>query len=137
MQQPIIVKKVDEVADVVKPPPEKKDVSAGGGGGKTTKTFPRGILKTAKRKFHLKPVADPAKPPHIKRSMKRQTVRITNDKIVKKQRHTLKQKIRKMSDAKVKHLVQKNGLLKNPNTPVSVMREMLEGGSIAGFVSLH
>jgi hypothetical protein len=134
MQQSIVVKKVDEVADIVKPPPEKKDVS---GGAKITRTFPKGILKTAKRKFHLKPVTDPAKPPPMKKYMKKQTVRIVNDKIIKKQRHALKQKIRKMSDSKVKHLVQKNGLLKNPNTPVSVMREMLEGGAIAGFVSLN
>ncbi len=135
MQQ-ITVKKIDDVAEVVKPPPEKVDISGGKTIKRSVKTFPRGILKTAKRKFHLKPVADPAKPPPMKKFMKKQTVRIVNDKIIKKQRHTLKQKIRRMSDSKVKHLVQKNGLLKNSNTPVSVMREMLEGGAIAGFVSL-
>jgi hypothetical protein len=41
-----------------------------------------------------------------------------------------------MSDQKVKELVTKYGLLKNKDTPASVMREMLEGGAIAGFVSL-
>jgi hypothetical protein len=137
MQQ-ITVKKVDDVGEIVKPPPEKVDISGRGKTSKRTlKTFPRGILKTAKRKFHLKPVADPAKPPSMKKFMKKHTVRILNDKVVKKHRQTLKQKIRKMSDSKVKHLVEKNGLLKNPNTPVSVMREMLEGGAIAGFVSLN
>jgi hypothetical protein len=40
-----------------------------------------------------------------------------------------------MSDEKVKSIVLKSGILKNANTPVSVMREMLEGGMIAGFIS--
>jgi hypothetical protein len=59
------------------------------------------------------------------------------DKGVRRHRKTLRKTISKMSDEKVKHLVTKYGLLKNKDTPVSVMREMLEGGAIAGFVSLN
>jgi hypothetical protein len=58
------------------------------------------------------------------------------DKGIRRHRKTLRHQISKLSDQKVKDLVSKHNLLKNPNTPVSIMREMLEGGAIAGFVSL-
>lgn len=101
-------------------------------GGKTMKTFPRGILKTQKQK-RIKAVSDPAKPSALKRN---HTIRILTDKGVKRHRKTIRRMIAGMSNEKVKELVTKNGLLKNPNTPPSIMREMLEGGAIAGFVSL-
>lgn len=106
-------------------------------GGKTMKTFPRGVLKTAKHKFHLKAVSDPAKNSPIKKTMKTHTIHIITEKGAKKHRKTLRKRISKMSDQKVKELVTKNGLLKNPNTPPAIMREILEGGAIAGFVSLN
>lgn len=42
-----------------------------------------------------------------------------------------------MSNDRIKLLVDKHGLLKNKNTPVSLMRDMVEGGAIAGFISLE
>lgn len=103
---------------------------------KSLKTYPRGILKTAKHKpITLKPVTDPAKSPPIKKSMKKHTIRILTDKGIRNHRKTIKNKVSKMSDEKVKSLVMKAGILKNQNTPVTVMREMLEGGMIAGFIS--
>lgn len=99
---------------------------------KTLKTFPRGILKT---KLILKPTADPAKPPPIKKSMKKHTIRLLTDKGARHHRKTIKRRVRNMSDEKVKSVVLKSGILKNINTPISIMREMLEGGMIAGFIS--
>lgn len=109
-------------------------------GGKTMKTYPRGVLKTAKthhKKVAIKGVVDPARGPPLKRSMNRHTIRLITDKGLRMHKKTLKKKISKMSNEKVRELVTKNGLLKNPNTPPSIMREMLEGGAMAGFVSLN
>lgn len=129
---PVKITKVDDEAPSMSG--VQTDVTAGK--RKSLKTFPRGILKTAKQHpMHLKPVSDPAKSPPIKKSMKKHTIRILTDKGIRHHRKTIKQKISKMSDEKVKGLVTKAGILKNPNTPVSVMREMLEGGMIAGFIS--
>ena len=139
MNGKITVTKIDTVAE--KPPikeapkPELKSILKKG--GKTMKTFPRGVLKTAKNKIDLKAVSDPAKPPPLKKIMRKHTIRLMTDKGVRRHRKTLKKQISKMSDQKVKELVSKHGLLKNENTPVSIMREMLEGGAIAGFVSLN
>jgi len=139
MSGKITVTKVDEVAGkpLMKetPKPEFKPILKKG--GKSMKTFPRGVLKTAKHKLHLKPVSDPAKPPPLKKTMKHHTIQLMTDKGVRRHRKTLRKNISKMSDEKVKQLVTKYGLLKNKDTPVSVMREMLEGGAIAGFVSLN
>lgn len=98
----------------------------------THKTMPRGILKTLK----VRPVADPAKSPPVKKSMKKHTIRLLTDKGSKRHRKTLRKKIRKMSDEKVKQLALKSGLLKNSGTPVSVLRQMIEGGAVAGFLSV-
>lgn len=131
----ITVTKVDQLAEkpkVEEKKPEVKPILKKG--GKTMKTFPRSILKTAKNK--IKPVSDPAKPPPLKKTMKKHVIQLITDKGVKRHRKTLRHQISKMSNEKVKELVTKHGLLKNPNTPPSIMREMLEGGAIAGFVSL-
>lgn len=104
---------------------------------KPTKTFPRGILKTAKARLRLRPSADPAKPPPLKKNMKRHTIHITTDKGARRHRSTIKHRVAKMSDAAVKSAVVKSGILKNPSTPVAVMREMLEGGMLAGFISAN
>ena len=102
---------------------------------KATKTFPRGILKTAKTRLRLRPSADPAKPPPLKKNMKRHTIRITTDRGARRHRSTIRHRVAKMSDAAVRTAVVKSGILKNPSTPVAVMREMLEGGMLAGFIS--
>ena len=130
VSKPITIVKVGEA-----PPPEKKEVPPVAGKRKSLKTFPRGILKTSRSKFHLKPTSDPAKPPPLKKTMKKHTIRLLTDKGARQHRKTIKQRVSKMSDEKVKKLVAGAGLLKNPTTPVSVMREMLEGGMVAGFLS--
>lgn len=159
MTSPVTIKKLDVTADVLPGPPAKTDItklpefggkkktlkrSFGGGGtgvpkplggGGGTRTFPRGILKTARRHV-IKPVSDPAKPPPIKKYMKKHTIRLMTDRGLQNQRKTIRKQIGKMSDTKVKQLVSETGLLKNGGTPVPVMREMLEGGVIAGFISL-
>jgi hypothetical protein len=94
---------------------------------KTQRTYPRGILKA---------VADPAKAPPLKKSSSRRTIRLMTEKGIKHRRKTIKRTIRKMSDGKVRDLVQKAGLLKSSEAPVSLMRQMLEGGVMAGLVSL-
>ncbi len=124
-------------ADAAKPVSKPVLPSKPTGGKKTMKTFPKGILKTAKNKFHLKAVSDPAKAPSLKKMMKKHTIRLITDKGVRRHRKTLRKQIAKLSDQKVKELVEKHGLLKNSHTPPAVMREMLEGGAIAGFISLN
>jgi hypothetical protein len=69
--------------------------------------------------------------------MKKHVIQLITDKGVRRHRKTLRKQISKLSNEKVKELVVKHGLLKNSNTPPSIMREMLEGGAIAGFVSLN
>jgi hypothetical protein len=129
----ITVTKVGQTAEIPKSVKTPLPITAKKG-GRTLKTYPRGILKTAKHK--ITPVSDPAKPPPLKKHMKKHTIRLLTDKGVRRHRKTIKRMIAGMSNDKVKQLVSKNGLLKNPNTPPAIMREMLEGGAIAGFVSL-
>ena len=133
---PVKITKVDDEAPSMSGIPSTEPPVSTAGKRKSLKTYPRGILKTAKnRPLVLKPVADPAKSPPIKKSMKKHTIRILTDKGIRHHRKTIKQKVSKMSDEKVKSLVMKAGILKNANTPVPMMREMLEGGMIAGFIS--
>jgi len=120
------------------PPPAPKPVVVHQKkGGKTLKTYPKGILKTAKNKFHLKPSSNPSKPPPLRKAMQKHTIRILTEKGAKHHRKTLRKQIAKMSNEKVKQLVIGSGLSKNPETPPAIMREILEGGAIAGFVSIN
>ena len=96
---------------------------------KTMRTFPRGILK-------VKGVKDPAKPPPTKKTAKRGKIQIVTDIGTKKHRKTIRKKLAKMSNEKVKSLAQKHGLLKGSGTPPALVRDMVEGGAIAGFISL-
>jgi len=41
-----------------------------------------------------------------------------------------------MSDKQVDEMVLKHKLLKNPNTPLKLKREMLKGAMLAGFISV-
>jgi len=106
------------------PPVSKKAV--------THKVMPRGILKTAK----VRPTSDPSKSPPIKKSMRKHTIRLLTDKGSKRHRKTLRRKISKLSDEKIKDIAKRSGLLKNANTPISVLRQMVEGGAVAGFLSV-
>ena len=121
----VIITKVDE-------PVVTKQAPAIGAGRrrKTQKTFPRGILK-------IKPVADPAKSPPLKKTARRHTIQLLTEKGSKMHRKTIKKMVAGFSNDQVKTLVEKYGLLKNKNTPPALMRDMLEGGAIAGFISLN
>ena len=99
---------------------------------KTVKTYPRGILKTSKVK--IKPVADPAKHPPIKKGLRKHTVRLLSDSGVSQRRKTIKQKLDRMSDQKIKEVAMKAGLSKG-NAPPALLRQIVEGGMISGFVS--
>ena len=113
----VVITKVDDSA----PLPVKKGTAR-----KTQRTYPKGILK----------VRDPAKAPPKRNTTKKQTIQIVTEKGSKKYRKTLKRKISKMSDAKIRAIVEKNGLLKSKNTPPALMRDMVEGGVLSGFISL-
>lgn len=105
----------------------------GGKKKKSLKTFPRGILKRTS-KVRIKAVSDPAKHPPLKKYMKKHTIRLLTDSGVSHRRKTIKHKINKMSDSKVKDMVVKAGLSKG-NGPPGLLREILEGGMMSGFVS--
>jgi hypothetical protein len=124
MDKKIVITKVD---DAPKEIPKE-------GGRKTVKTFPRGILKRTS-KLHLKGVTDPAKSPPLKKGMKKHTLRLLTEKGMKKHRKTMKNRIAKMSDAKVKQAVQTAGLVTNPNTPTHISRQILDNAISAGFIS--
>jgi hypothetical protein len=96
-----------------------------GSARKTQKTFPKGIMK----------VRDPAKAPKRKTTQK-QTIQLVTEKGSKKYRKTLKKRLSKLSDERIKQIVERKGLLKNKNTPVALQREMVEGGVLSGFISL-
>ena len=96
---------------------------------KTMRTFPRGVLK-------VKGVKDPSKSPPLKKSVRNHTIKLMTDVGTRKYRKTVRKRLSKMSPEKVKMLADKHGLLKNKNTPPALMRDMVEGGVIAGFISL-
>ncbi len=100
---------------------------------KTVKTFPRGILKTSKLK--LKGVSNPTKAPP-KKGVLKHTLKLLTDKGLRKHRKTLKKKISKLSDTKVKEVMSASGLSVNETTPPAVAREILDNAVSAGFVSL-
>ena len=94
---------------------------------KTLKTFPKGILK------RIRPVKDSAKNPPLKKTMKRNTIRLMSDKTIKSNKKTIKQKLSKMPEPEIKAIAKKNGL--SEKTPVPLLKEIIEGGMIAGFIS--
>ena len=96
---------------------------------KTMRTYPRGVLK-------VKGVKDPSKSPPLKKSVRSHTIKLMTDVGTRKYRKTIRNRLSKMSAEKVKSLADKHGLLKNKNTPPALMRDMVEGGVIAGFISL-
>jgi hypothetical protein len=125
----VITKMGEEKKSPIKPVEDPK-LEGGKKKRKSLKTFPRGILKTVK----IKAVSDPAKHPPLKKFMKKHTIRLLTDSGVSNRRKTIKHKIDKMSDQKVKDLVVKSGLSKG-NGPPTLLRQILEGGMLSGFIS--
>jgi len=114
-----------DVKNMVIPKVDDNKLAQTAGRRKTTRTFPRGIMK-------IRGVGDPAKHPPFKKSRKH-TIRLMTDSGSSRHRKTIKQKIAKMSDEKVKQVVINSGLSKG-TAPPRLLREILEGGMIAGFV---
>jgi hypothetical protein len=114
---------ITKIGGVEAPQPSKK----------TQRVIPKSILKTSK----VKPTSDPSRAPPVNKVMRKHTIRLLTDKGYKRHRKTLRRKISKLSDEKIKEIAKKGGLLKSPNTPITVLREMVEGGAIAGFLSLQ
>jgi len=123
------VTKMGEDKIPIKPVEEPK-LEGGKKHKKTLKTFPRGILKTAK----IKGVADPAKHPNVKKIMKKHTIRLLTESGSSHRRKTIKRKLDKMSDQKIKDLVVRAGLSKGNGPPV-LLRQIAEGGMLSGFIS--
>ena len=124
----IKIVKLDQVAEPVVAPIKKAGKRV-----KTMKTFPRGVMKRATAK--IIPVADPAKPPPSKKTMRKHTIRLFTPLGEKRRQKTIKQRVTKMSDKQVTSLITKHNLLKNPTTPSRIKREMLAGAMLAGFIS--
>ena len=124
----IKIVKLDQVAEPVAAPIKKASKRV-----KTMKTFPRGVMKRATAK--IIPVADPAKPPPSKKTMRKHTIRLFTPLGEKRRQKTIKQRVTKMSDKQVTSLITKHNLLQNPTTPSRIKREMLAGAMLAGFIS--
>lgn len=136
MEEKVVITKMGSEPSPAKfpiKPVEDPKLDGGKKKKKTLKTFPRGILKTAK--VNIRPVADPAKRPPLRRSMTKRTIRLLTDKNVNDRRKTIKQKVESLKDGKVRELVIKHKLSKG-NGPTSLLRQILEGGMLSGFVSL-
>ena len=135
MEEKVIITKMGSEVPISKIPikaVEDPKLNGGKKRSKSLKTFPRGILKTSKVKIH--PVRDPAKPPPLKKTMTKRTIRLLTDKNVNDRRKTIKQKVDGMKDHKIRELVVKAGLSKGKG-PVSLLRQIVEGGMLSGFIS--
>lgn len=126
MSEKMIITKVGSESVQSTPTPAPKKTAAA---RKTMRTFPRGILK-------VKGVKDPAKAPPLRKTAKRGKIQLMTDIGAKKYRKTIRKKLANMSNEKVKSIAQKHGLLKGSGTPPALVRDIVEGGAIAGFVSL-
>ena len=120
----IKIVKLDQVAEPKVQTPKR---------AKSMKTFPRGVIKRTTAKTI--PVTDPAKPPPLKKGMRRHTIRLFTPLGEKRRQKTIKHRVSKMSDKQVTALITKHDLLKNPTTPSRIKREMLAGAMLAGFIS--
>jgi len=125
----IKIVKLDQVSE----PPKVVEKQKAGKHAKTMKTFPRGVIKRSTAK--IIPVADPAKSPPLKKSMRKHTIRIFTPLGEKRRQKTIKKRVSRMSDKQVTSLITKHNLLKNESTPSRIKREMLAGAMLAGFIS--
>ena len=136
MEEKVIITKMGSTPSSLNTPIkplEDPKLNGGKKRSKSLKTFPRGILKTAKVKIH--PVRDPAKHPPLKKSMTKRTIRLLTDKNVNDRRKTIKQKVDGMKDGKIRELVIKYKLSKGTG-PASLLRQIVEGGMLSGFISV-
>lgn len=93
------------------------------------KPFLKSILKKTS-KLKLKGVRDPAKTSH------RHTIKLLTSRGHRRRDKTLKKKIGGLTDKKVSELTKDTGLIKNPEMPTDLKRQILGAAVSAGFVSL-
>ena len=92
---------------------------------KSMRTYPRGVMKgTRSKKDPIVGVRDPAKPPPYRKG----TLKILTEKGAALRRKTIKQKVKSMTDGKVRDQLRKSGLSVDSKTPPHIVREILEGG---------
>lgn len=92
---------------------------------KTMRTFPKGILK-------IKGVQNPTRSPPLKRGTRKQTISLTTQKGDRNRKHTIRKRISKMSDQRVKDVLIKHGM--SGGLPAQFNRETLIGGIEAGLI---
>jgi hypothetical protein len=97
--------------------------------GGRVKPMPKSILKKTS-KLKLKGLRDPAK------ASRRHSVKLLTSKGHRRHDKTMKKKIGKLSDRKVQELTMGSGLVKNPEMPQHLQRQILDHAVSAGFVSL-
>ena len=98
---------------------------------KSMKTFPRGVMKgTRSKRDPIVGVRDPAKPPPYRKG----TLKILTEKGAALRRKTIKQKVKSMTDVKIRDQLRKSGLSVDSKTPPHIVREILEGGMEAGMI---
>lgn len=128
MADNVRIVKVGGSAPPPKSPPAKQHHK------KSTKTYPKGILKkggkTAKAKVHIEGVRDPAKPPPLRKS----TLRILTEKGAAKRRDDIRKTVRQMPDHKLRSILKASGLPVSEKTPRPLVDEIAIGGMEAGMI---
>lgn len=92
---------------------------------KTMRTFPNGILK-------IRGVQNPTKSPPFKKGTRKQTISLTTQKGDRTRKQTIRKRISKLSDQKVKDVLIKHGM--SGGLPAQFNRETLIGGIEAGLI---
>jgi hypothetical protein len=132
MSKKITIQKIGDTAPPVPISiPAPAPMSASGRKRRTMRTFPKGILKGT-----IKGVKDPAKPPPLKKSGVRGTLRIMTEKGIEQKRRHIKKTVKNMPDRKVKDELKKAGMPVSEKTPPHIAKEILEGGMEAGMIVL-
>lgn len=125
--------KIVKVGDTAPSAPMPTPIQSAGR-AKTTKTFPRGILKGGKTaKAKIQPVRDPARPPPT-HPRKKATLKILTEKGAERRRNRIKKTVRTMPDGKVRSVLRAAGLPVSDKTPTHIAKEILESGMEAGMI---
>ena len=99
---------------------------------RTMRTFPRGVLKrggSSGKTQKIKPVADPAKPPTSKG-----TLRVLTTSGESGRRKTIKHKLNGMNDEQIRNLLKVNKVNVSDKAPPSLAKEIAESGMEAGLI---
>jgi hypothetical protein len=96
------------------------------------RTYPKGILKTKRVKIF--PSSNPSRPPPLRKSTRKQTIKFLSDEKVNERRRTIRKRISNMSDRQVREALVKANL-SDGGAPQSLMRKIMENAIISGFIS--